>query len=113
MQYAFGNGFYKIARTAGSSYNFLAICLAETEQDIEIEPLPLKEGQAERLSAHHVLPQIKAGLIRACKELGRDYFIAKAQFIPSDSFSSSVYEDLTIELISRIDRERIQAGRDF
>jgi len=104
MQFVYDNGFYKVARITGSQYNLLAIRLSTVEQEMEIEPLPVKEGQVARISEQQVLSQVKIGLDRVCKELGKKYFVAKIQFLPSDSPSPSIYEDLTVELIKNIDQ---------
>jgi hypothetical protein len=102
MQFVHDGDFYKVARITGPQHNFLAIRLAEIDSDIEIIPLPIKLGESMKVNEAAVLGQVKSGLALANKEVGVLYFTSCAQYVPSDTPSSSVYEVLTVELIRRL-----------
>jgi hypothetical protein len=103
MQFIKDNDLYKAARITGPTHNFLAIRLSGTNCDTKVTPLPIKQGDVERLDGKKVLAQVLNGLDEVNQELGKKYFVSEIQFIPSDSESSSVYGLLINELIKQID----------
>lgn len=103
MQFIVEKGLYKVARITGPSHNLLAIRLSEADENIEVVPLPIKANEKVRITPQDVLCQVKSGLSSINQELGKEYFISEIQFLPSDTYSPTVYEMLTRELIKRID----------
>lgn len=103
MQFIKENDFFKVARITGPAHNFLAIRLSETKCVTQVTPLTIKQGDVERLDGKKILTQVLNGLDEVNQELGKEYFISEVQFVPSDTYSSSVYGFLVSELIKRID----------
>jgi hypothetical protein len=103
MQFIIDNDLYKIARITGPNHNFLAIRLSEKKCNTKATPLPIKQGDTERLDKKTVLAQVLDGLDKVNQDLGKQYFLSEIQFIPSDTESQSIYEFLVGELIKRID----------
>lgn len=103
MQFIKDNDLYKVARITGPTHNFLAIRLSETKCVTQVTPLPIKQGDVERLDGEKVLAQVLNGLAEVNQELVKEYFVSEVQFVPSDTESSSVYSFLVSELIKRID----------
>lgn len=102
MQFIKDKDLYKVVRITGPTHNFLSIRLSETSCDIQVTPLPIKQGDFERLDGKKVLAQVLNGLDEVNQELGKEYFVSEVQFVPSDTESSTVYGFLVKELIKRI-----------
>lgn len=105
MQFIFDNDVYKVARITGPEHNLLGIRLASSRKNIDVVPLPMKNGDRVRIDKGSVLAQIERGLLNVNFRLKKDYIISEVLFLPSDSPSDSVYEYLIFELIKRIDEE--------
>lgn len=98
-----GDDLYKVARITGPTHNFLAIRLSEKKCVGQVTPLPIKQGDVERLGGEKVLAQVLNGLDQVNQELGKEYFVSEVQFVPSDTEPASIYGFLVRELIKRID----------
>lgn len=98
MKFLKENDFYKVARIAGPSHNFLAIRLSEKDCMTAAAALPVRNGGSINIRKDDVL----SGLESINVELNSEYHIAEIQFIPSDTQSNSVYRMLTRELVRRI-----------
>jgi S-adenosylmethionine synthetase len=103
MQFIYDNGLYKVARITGPSHNLLAIRLSESNGHTNVVSLPIKTHEKNNIDSKDVLNQVMLSLSLVNKELKKDYHISEIQYLPSDTYSSTVYEMLTTELIKRID----------
>lgn len=103
MQFIKDNDFYKVARITGPTHNFLAIRMSERKCVTQVTPLPIKQGEVERLDGKKVLAQVLNGLDEVNHELGKEYYVSEVQFVPSDTEPSSVYGFMVCELIKQID----------
>lgn len=107
MQFILDNGIYKVARITGPQHNLLGVRCDQIDGEINIEELPIKNGERKQIEKDVVLAQVIDGLREINDQLGRNYSISQIFFVPSDSPSASVYKFLTIELIRRIDSHGI------
>jgi hypothetical protein len=105
MQFILDNGIYKVARITGRQHNFLGVHFDKKSTEINVEALPIKNGERIQIKQIDVLGQVTAGLREVNDELGTQYSISQILFVPSDSPSSSVYKSLIIELIKRIENK--------
>ncbi|MDF0606903.1 hypothetical protein HZU77_014790 [Neisseriaceae bacterium TC5R-5] len=103
MQFVFDSGLYKVARITGPQHNLLGIRISDTEKKITAVPLVIQGGDVARINESDVINQVMSGLAQVNQELSKQYFVSEVQFLPSDTYSSDVYELLTVELIKRID----------
>lgn len=103
MQFVLDNGVYKVARITGPSHNFLGIRLSDDKRKMKVLSLQSDCCKILRINEEEVVNQVSLGLARINENLSKQYFISEVQFVASDTYSSDVYELLTMELISRID----------
>jgi hypothetical protein len=103
MQFVIDDGVYKVARITGPQHNMLGIRLADSAGDVRVISLPVKNEGLVRIDGENVARQVRSGLLKANDELTKEYYISEIQFVSTDTYSSEVYELLTIELIKRID----------
>jgi hypothetical protein len=103
MQFVVDDGVYKVARITGPQHNLLGIRLADSAGKMRVISLPVKNGGAARIDGENVARQVKSGLLKANNELCKEYYISEVRFVSTDTYSSEMYELLTIELIKRID----------
>ncbi len=101
MQFVYDGKFYKAAKISGPKHNFLAISFGSC-QSPTISSLKSKEEAPQAIEADDVLAQVTAGINKINAELGTHYSIERAQFIPSDTPSSTVYSELTMAIARRL-----------
>lgn len=103
MQFVFDGKFYKAIKITGPAHNMLGLALEEIKNhEIEIISLGSRMIAENNINELDVKNQVLSGIETINNEFGLKYFIAKIQFIPSDTPSESVYTELTIEIIRRL-----------
>lgn len=104
MQFIKDGDVYKVARITGSQDNILGVSFWDQEARVEVVEWDVKRGAKVKSSSDQVLKQVLLGLREANLALGKNYFLSKIYFLPSDSSSNSVYALLIRKLIERFDR---------
>ncbi|MEW8229297.1 MAG: hypothetical protein AB2745_03160 [Candidatus Thiodiazotropha endolucinida] len=104
MQFIKDGDVYKVARITGSQDNILGVSFSDQEVNIEVVEWDVKRGAKVKSSSDQVLEQVVSGLREANQALGKNYFLSKIYFLPSDSSSNLVYAFLIQELVEQLDR---------
>jgi hypothetical protein len=108
MQFIDEAPFYKIIRVTGPQHNLLGleIALIPTGGEPEIEALDHPGDRQGPLNDRNVSEQVLLGVEDASTELARRYYVRKIQYVSTDSPPVTIYRQLTIELIRRVDASR-------
>lgn len=107
MQFVYDGQFYKAVKISGPKHNLLSISLGKSEQTTITA---LKQGLDYRqlVDEDDVLSQVTSGIEQLNAELGTDYFVEKIQFVPSDTPSQTVYNELVKAIVTRV-----HEGKEF
>jgi hypothetical protein len=96
---------YKVIRITGPKHNMLGIQFSESPMTSPpiVEALNAEPHASVKLAAGDVVEQVTQGVRLAEQEFGREYHVEKIQFVTTDTPPASVYKDLAIELIRRME----------
>lgn len=105
MQFIDSAPLYRIVRITGPQHNMLGLQLSDTP--ISGPPaVEVLDGGGLGLEADDVAAAVWQGVALAARQFGRTYPIDKIQFVSSDSAPASIYRELALELIRRIEAEK-------
>ena len=104
MQFIDNKPIYKIIRVTGPQHNMLVVRLSDKKLDSlpAIEDLESNDKCVGKLIAEEVRQQVMQGVEQASLELGRSYFVEKIQYLSTDSLPVSIYKDLAVEIVRRV-----------
>lgn len=105
MQFVFDGKVYKAVKITGPKHNMLGLSFAEDNEDvsnIDVLSLDIKSETEKNISALEVKNQVLSSIKEMNSLLGVHYKIKQIQFISSDTPSSTVYKELTREIIKRL-----------
>jgi hypothetical protein len=106
MQFLQENDWYKVIRITGPAHNLLGLSFAnEAEDQVVVQPLPVKDGQITRISAEPVRQHVLAGVADANFSLGTYYRVGKIQFVPTDTPPMDIYRSLAKSIVERLARK--------
>ena len=100
MQYIYDGQFYKAVKITGPKHNLLGISFGKCDCP-EILAL-CKENDEIIIDESDVLSQVKNGIEKINEELGTEYSVSQIQFVPSDTPSKVIYDELTQEIVKRL-----------
>lgn len=104
MQYIYNGEIYKIVRVTGPSHNLLGISFGDiADLSLNVEDLSVKTEGKEGILASNVQKQVISGINEINNELGTNFIAKKIQFMSSDTPSSTIYKELSKELVKRIE----------
>ncbi|UTZ21852.1 hypothetical protein [Vibrio campbellii] len=101
MIFNYSDGFYRLARVTGPSHNLLCIKLSNVSVD-NIIITPLGKDKPENITSDEVRKQVNEGLKQINDSCPFGFYVSEVQYVPSDTFSSTVYRNLIIEIARRI-----------
>ena len=95
---------YQIIRITGPKHNLLGIQLSEhpPQKPLTIEILNRDAKDSDPLHGNGVAEQVMLGIEQASSMYGRPYFVEKIQYLTTDSPPISIYKELTLEIIRRV-----------
>ncbi len=97
MQFSKQDNLIRVARIAGPSHNFLALELAETAPDTEVDELA---GDSRRdLDPDDVRRELLTDVTEAAQSLRLQVSVSRLKFAPSDTGPASIYRALAGALI--------------
>jgi hypothetical protein len=103
MQFSKQNNLIRVARVAGPSHNFLALELAETAHNTEVDELA---GDGRRtLEPDDVRREVLNGVAEAARSLGLQVTVGRLKFVPSDTGPASIYRALAGALIEHFEAD--------
>ncbi len=106
MQFIQDNEWYKAVRITGPAHNLLGLAFGnETDGQVIVQPLPVKDSQAKRISAEDVRQHVLNGVMDANQGLGTAYHVKKIQFVPTDTPPLDVYRALAKSIVERLARK--------
>lgn len=104
MQYIYDGEFYKIVKITGPKHNILSLCFTKNINEIEVADLNKLADDGANIDPSEVKNQVLIGIREINNELCTDYKVSKIQFISSDSYSNTIYIELTKNIIRRIEK---------
>lgn len=102
MQFSFHEGLYKAARITGPSHNMLGLSFSSQIGPIEVVELPVRPAETVRVQREDVIRQVVDAQNEFNAAFGTSYLITKIAFLPSDTYSDSVYKQLTLAIMKRL-----------
>jgi hypothetical protein len=103
MQFIQDNEWYKVVRITGPAHNLLGLAFGnETDDQVTVEPLPIKNDQISRISAEEVRQHVLHGVMEANQSLGTQYQVKKIQFVPADTPPPDIYRTLAKTIVERL-----------
>ncbi|GEM76847.1 hypothetical protein [Vibrio sagamiensis] len=103
MIFHYRDGIYSLARITGPTYNLLCIKLA-SENVGKVAVTALSEEPPINITLDEVHRQVTEGIkyINANRQSG--FYVSEVQYVPSNTFSPTVYRNLIIEIAKRIEK---------
>lgn len=105
MQFLFDGEFYKAIKITGPKHNLLGLRFTSANdiiKKLEVIALQKDKNSAVTITVDEVKNQVMKGLDEINEELNTNYKIIQIQFIPSDTASTTVYKELTKEIVKQL-----------
>jgi hypothetical protein len=93
---------YKVARITGPKHNFLGLTLSGAEvPSLTVERLQVDDGgiHAGTLDEQQLVAAVRGGVTEANQKFGAHFYIAKLQYVATDTPDPSVYSLLAQTIV--------------
>jgi len=101
---------YKVARITGPKHNFLGLTLSGAEvPSLTVERLQVDDGgvYAGTLDEQQLVEAVRHGVTEANQQFGTHFYIAKLQYVVTDTPDPSVYSLLAQKIVEAAWRDTI------
>jgi hypothetical protein len=102
---------YKIARITGPKHHFLGLALSRAEvPSLTVERLQVDDGDAYAgtLDEQQLIEAVQRGVTEANQKFGTHFYIAKLQYVVTDTPDPSVYSLLAQKIVEAAWRDTTQ-----